>query len=367
MVPDESVPGRLSFYALGAIGVVALLAGTLSLLRVSPVVAHYLPEASVALGIVALGATFAPTARSRFDHARRTTLRASEKASSSNAAKESHERRTRKVTGDPAAPVPRSGIGHATTASIAKAGDELWSHWAVPKSGSLGAPLVGPVRETAYSQSSPGAAAAFSTMDQDIVFLSESLVRLGGGDPSRVAVPASRTGRTRWSASASIAGGVRRGDHEVPALRTPAGTGGGTLASGPHSGEWESLATGHPGLLPMLDSSEYVDAGAPPTTGRAPVVRSWAALVQEEPRSRGSPVEAGIARLCRDCSRRLTDFREWVHCRRCATPLCRDCLSDSLTHDDRGYCVQCRESSGHLAHREPNGRRWPSDTPGRGS
>jgi len=317
---------------------VALLLGSFTLLGILPALDRYLPLASVALAIVALWGVLTPFVGALL-------LRSNTRVDPEEARGVAGVPRARFAGPTPTPPgrsSPVSGIGRAATYPSAKAGDELWHHWAAPRSAPLGAPLVGPVRETAYQVPRSETMAAFPTMDQDIMFLSDSLTRSGGSRPTR----APRPEASRWVANLSGAHAARR----VPPTR--ASMRGRATVAPPGSRAAPSLSDigpgtlGHPSVLPILDTldhpEELVSPPVPPTPG--PRHRTWDPEARETGDATRSEAKS-LARWCHDCSRHLTDFREWVHCRRCHAPVCRDCLSDSFAGADGGVCADCREAA----------------------
>lgn len=324
----ESVSRRSSRYLLPIAGGTALTLGSLALAGLHGGFDRYLPAASVGVGVVTLWASLTPGVLAR------SSSRAIEVADPWT-----HERADPSAkSASPAAPAPPRATPNPRSAPVdkkarrrvpsvaAQAGDELWGHWETPKT-SLGAALVGPVAQTAYSPSHSGAVAPWGERDRDVQFLSDL------SSPSKATPALSRTDdiavRPTVAAPSVPPEGPRNAGASSPSPFRDLGT----------------YFGGSVGLLPLLDALDFESSAAAEPPARAasrpklnPRAQEWLDRVS------GEHARRPFARLCSDCSRRLVDFREWVHCRKCRDPVCKDCLSESFSTDGRGLCSDCRET-----------------------
>jgi hypothetical protein len=360
----SSKPARdASLRVLPIVGTAGLLLGAMTLAGVRFDLERYLPIVTVALGAAALWASFGSFLLESF--ASRRTPR-SESTGPRNAPRAAGWVGHHRAVDGPhhRAPSPRSGVGRVVASAASHAEEELWGHWASPTSTSLGVALVGPVRETAYSPPTPRSLAAFPTMDDDILFLSESLnarsaIRSDETDHPPLSRPLEE--RPRW-VPRDLADARRPASAARPSPQDSLDEPPRPSSSWPAEfGEGGSIAVGRPGLLPILDSMDSPEVShLPLLEPTVPVPRAWMAAGQPQGPSPGR--SSPLVRLCRDCSRHLSDFREWVHCRGCQEPVCKDCLDESFSRDDRGLCASCRESPRRPRVPEPTARlRFPSD------
>jgi len=323
----EGASRRVARYVLPIAGGAALALGSLAVSGLHNAFDRYLPVASVAVGVTTLWASFVPYASGRTPRPGLNAVPArgpvhvvptpSARPAARTIPPEKHHLRPSEAEKRERGAVP---------AHVAKPGDELWRHWATPKT-SLGAALVGPVPETAYSPSRSGAVAPFAARDRDVVFPSDlPRVPNGVGTPSRTADIALRP----FAPSAP----AKAGATESPSNRAP-----------PPFREVGSYFGGSVGLLPLLDSLDYessemteLPSSAEPHLELNDRAKDWL------DRASCSPTRRTLARFCSGCSRRLDDFREWVHCRQCREPVCQECLSESFSTNGRGLCNDCRET-----------------------
>lgn len=180
--------GRLayesSFYLLPAVGAFTLGLGCTMFLGLRTEIVRYLPLALVLAGLATLFGSVS------------TVLGSRPRGTVSPAPSPSHVRTapSREPAHRPRPPRPRrarepsgsgpiSGIGRAAASAVATGADALWRRWTVPKSASLGAELVGPVPETAYSPPKPGTFVPFPTKDEDILIADSRGVRTAGPLP----------------------------------------------------------------------------------------------------------------------------------------------------------------------------------------
>lgn len=288
---------------------------------------------------------------------------------------------------------PSSGIGRATVSKVARVGDELWHHWSTPKPTPLGAQIVGPVPETAYSPTKPGSDAVFGHRDQEILFLPTGTTpsvtsrpfpgpAAGPGPecpPASRVVPGAKSGATSGRTESERRGPASRPDLR-PEFRHDLRR---SATSIPKSAEYRSGPVG--AKVPNRDSEGSTIGGLRPRygsgrtipraledvgpmfsrpVGMPPILDSFDHLADLEsidpvssrpsqPRDTTTPdgpwrearssSQGRAVRFCTDCSQKLSDFRTWVECRVCRRPMCRHCLSESFLSDDDGSCSHCRK------------------------
>lgn len=388
----ERVAHHSHLYVLPITGAASALLGCLSLLGVGWALSDLLPLALVAVGLSALvgsvGSYMCIPGGSRKDERTPTSHPSVAAAEDSGASgrgivpKQVHKAST---------PRPHSGLGRATLAHLTLVEEELWRRWSSPQVAPLGAPLVGPVPETAYSPHRAGGFAPFPERDQDIVTApAASGVRTGAGST------------TGGGSSSSVSTSSR---NPGSSTRPPLVSGRDTLAPRPRPIKSEPLSVGRspPGPSPAspkapgstasgagpLSVHRYDDTAAPRSVGTVSPLASGrvgelydldsfdhpAYLESINPilprlrpasgsRSMGHPEIAPevthpprTGRFCSECSRRLLDFRSWVECRVCRKPLCHPCLRESFREDEAGLCSECRDNrrwsprGGGYAHR----------------
>lgn len=168
----ELLVSKFSFYVVPLVGALTLALGCMVFLGLPIDFARYLPLTLVIAGLATLLSSFS-NFRTR-ETSGAGALRPSSAQTSVTAPPKptpphpsSHPRATR----EPSRSHPTSGLGRAAVSVVVHDADRLWQMWSTPKTGSLGAELVGPVPETAYSPPKPGAYAPFPQKDEDIVFL----------------------------------------------------------------------------------------------------------------------------------------------------------------------------------------------------
>ncbi len=176
-VTVETVARHSHRYVLPLAGAAAVALGALSLFVERAEVARYLPFALLGVGVAALIAAFAavPGHRGRVEGG----LRSAGHDGLAIAGNRIEETRTATHgpidLPHPHAPV--SGLGRTAVSVVAHLGDDLWGRWATPAASPLGAALVGPVPETAYTPPRPDAISPFPEKDADAVFLTDHGLR----------------------------------------------------------------------------------------------------------------------------------------------------------------------------------------------
>ncbi len=160
-------------FVLPLAGAGALAWGGLLLLGVQTEFGRYLPFGLVLIGSAALGTSFAFHRSNRSEAARSSGPRSAANLPSlpRSVPPASPSFAPGKVSRRRREPTPVSGIGRTAVSVVTQAGDELWRRWVRPRSTSLGAELVGPVPETAYSPPKPGAFVPFPEKDRNIRFV----------------------------------------------------------------------------------------------------------------------------------------------------------------------------------------------------
>lgn len=348
----ENVVRQSTQLALLSAGGAALLLGSLCVSGILNDFDPFLPAAFALVGLIALWASFAPEVLSRLERNERSmppprprsASPSSERAFLPARNQTASERRT-----DPFAWETR--VGRTAQPPTPHAGEEIWGQWSTPEMTPMGAELVGPVPETAYSPPKPGAAAPYSAMDRDIWFLPVMLSQ-------SVDSAAPPTPKPDGSSPPVLAPPATPGDQKFPAAGSPVPPRNvGLFLRGPGA------------VLPLLDALDYetgfgtyATPPSDPQRGSTSASKAW-----KNGASSDAP-RATAARICNDCSRHLADFREWVHCRRCLKPLCQNCLAKSFSQNDRGLCSDCRDAkflpSDRAPPPTPNGRllngRWAS-------
>lgn len=394
MVPRltwERVAHHSHLYVLPLAGAGAIALGSLSLLGVLTEFERWFPLALMLVGSTAVVGSVASHICSR---------------PTSESERPSHEEPSRPVPVAPAPAsadialrnaagarswenVPFSGIGRAAVSRFARVGDELWRMWGTPKAPPLGAHLVGPVPETAYSAPKAGAFVAFPEKDRDAQRMPSVRARpttpvpfaepvgapvsrrVGRPVPSAIPIaPTYERPKVSWGLShvadlqpessshaplppmgspfRSLAksGATRRavGDRSSG----PQGSPGRTLASPSSHAPFDDVGSffaGPAGLLPTLDSLDHLasfDSSINPIlTHLRPSDPS--AVATRSPRDADPSAQRPLTKFCSDCSRHLSDFRTWVDCRVCRKPMCRHCLSQSFMTDAEGTCSHCRD------------------------
>jgi hypothetical protein len=230
---------------------------------------------------------------------------------------------------------PHSGIGRATLAELAHMEDELWRRWASPHAASLGAPLVGPVPETAYSPSRAGAYAPFADRDRDVVMPS------GASRPTDRASPSARRPMTSDNLRPPVS---PKADISISPSRAAFASSGREVGNpGGFAGVASPLLSGRSGELFDMDSLDH-PAYLASINPILPRLGPSGSRAGNDDRREHSPGVRSTHRggICSECSRRLLDFRAWVECRICRRPLCRGCLQESFSTGDAGSCSDCR-------------------------
>jgi len=333
----ETVAHHTHLYVLPAAGAASLVLGGLSISGIGGELPRILPLALIVAGASSLVGSLAsymcvPRAEKTESSSARTPVPTSP-GESSPAPQTPVARKPARSRPELR---PLSGVGRASLAELARIEDELWKRWASPQRVSLGAALVEPVPETAYSPSRAGALAPYSDRDRDIVVLSGSL------------------------------GAARAAPSTPPSRAAPAPPSRESPTTGGFAGFASPLVSGRSGELFDMDSLDhpaYLESINPilPRLSARDSERGKGRREDCPANSRATP-RSGI---CSECSRRLLDFRAWVQCRVCRKPLCRECLEDSFTTEDAGSCSDCRTSrkwsaSGRQSHprAEVPGPRW---------
>ena len=338
----ERVAHHTHLYVLPAAGAVSVTMGVLAIAGVRWELGSFLPLGLIGVGFAALLGSIgsylslAPRAEAP---ARAETQHSSTPIPLVEATQNSGIRRHEETSSreEP----PHNGIGHATLAHLSEMENELWRRWASPQSMSLGAPVVGPVPETAYFPHKSGASVAFPEREQDVVFLDRI--------PTPVVRPSSA------SAVRATSEELRPRSSETRATRATApGLNRGGLWAGPAAiEEFGSSLPGRAGLPTNLDAFDHV-ADLESVNPILPRLRPAPSAVPARwlRKSATAGEQPSVRRPCSECSRRLSDFRSWVECRVCRKPMCRDCLQESFQHDGAGACSNCRGE-----------RKWSATTP----
>ena len=290
---------------------------------------------------------------------------------------------------------PRPGrahvsIGRATLAELTQIEDEIWKRWARPQTAALGAELVGPVPETAFSPHKAGAFVAFPDKDEDAVPMEVDAKGIAAARPQEARrSPASA--RTIDSAGRSLQQAVRPARREFGAptgatartpvllpVNVPIGPSAKSNPTGrvstvrPRSrmeldspedmlpvggGLVSPLAAGRVGALSNLDAFDhpaYFESAAPtPPRPSGPSDLRPGHTAHGHTGTRSPSVGR---RICTECSRHLVEFRTWVECRACRKPLCQECLEESFHGRAPGTCSEC----GRNERWSPQARRSPS-------
>ncbi len=271
---------------------------------------------------------------------------------------------------------PHSGLGRAAVAASPHAERGIWDQWETAREPTLGATLVGPVPETAYSLPRTGAIAPFAARDEDAIVISEVRDRRTGStapltrpwsptldseeldrsvrdDPVRrlepfsaedldLLFPPSERGAPTPASTGIRASGRAAGPEpnvvrptELPEEEpTSSPTFGPTESP---SADFGALSWGAPGLaveFGLPDHELYLES-------INPVPPHLRAGTKTAPPSSES-VASG---RCSICSDPVEGFRSWTPCPRCFRPVCRDCLTESLQEGRSGECASCRPES----------------------
>ena len=334
----ERVAHHTHLYVLPAAGAASLALGGLAVAGIGSEISPILPIALLAAGASSLvGSSASYLCMPRSPKTERLDATPSPAFSPPEASTRPPVPESRRAAHPASHLRPHSGIGRASLAELAHIEDELWKRWASPPSVSLGATLVGPVSETAYSPSRAGAYAPYADRDRDIVVLPGS----SGATRADISISPARASPTLSPQEAMTPRGFA-------GLASP-------LVSGRTGELFDMDSLDHPAylasinpILPRLKDSDL--------EGRKAAGRSQN-LTNSRAATRGG--------ICSECSRRLLDFRAWVQCRACRKPLCRECLQESFATEDGGSCSDCRTShkwfaNGHRSHRraEAQTARW---------
>lgn len=294
--------------------------------------------------------------------------------------------------------VPHSGIGRAAVS--AAVGDRVWRQWESHPVGALGAPLTGPVAESAYVPPADRPVGPYAARDTDLLLTPSSLlaaapaVAPAGARAGASVVPVSAVKPLPPVRPRPVSGrGTPFSEAELDALFPPEPPAADTplnfpLASGEVSpipaprpslvvesdavGAWGGpvgggLGTSGVGSTLLGGDPPAVDA-APPAdqpSGRFRILPSLLSLrdplyvetIHPIPphlrtaRRHGAPAgrpTSTSARApdstveCIGCLRTLRGFRGWVLCPGCHGSLCRRCLGASFLASSEGFCSKCR-------------------------
>ena len=336
----ERVAHHSHLYVLPVAGGASLVLGTLATIGMGGELPRLLPFALIVVGTCSLLGSLAshlciPRVKG-VEHPEPTAPPASEAAGAPRAV------RTATAGGDAPAPSPlrpHSGIGRATLAELSHVEDELWRRWATPRGVPLGAPLAGPVPETAYSPAQPGAYAPFADRDRDIVVLTDTHPSRASASSSKPRVPASptRAGVSKRVTSPRVPTAPRA---DIAPSARPAPSPNETLGARGFAGASIPLLSGRSSDLFDMDAIDH------PTylSSINPILPRPGATAGGEGRSVPKTRPTVHGGICSECSRRLLDFRAWVECRACRKPMCRDCLQQSFSTGEGGSCSECRGS-----------------------
>lgn len=336
----EKVAHHFHLYVLPVVGGASLLLGCLAAVGMSSELPRLLPLVLIAVGAFSLVGSVAshlciPRAKEpgRDEPKLSPTPAASETSNAVPVAPERGHASSRSPLR------PHSGIGRATLAELSHVEDELWRRWATPRSVPLGAPLAGPVPETAYTPARVGACAPFADRDRDVIVLSDSRASRAGSparEPDVLAPP------TRAALSSRVVSSrpptAPRADISLSARE--ATTSNETLGARGFVGA----------VIPLLSgrSSEFLDMDTldhPASLASInPILPRLSATAVSEGTSVTKSRPDAHRGICSECSRRLMDFRAWVECRVCRRPMCRECLQRSFSTGEGGSCSECRAS-----------------------
>ena len=354
----EMLAHHSHLYVLPVAGGASLVLGTLATVGMSGEIPRILPFALIIVGASALVGSLAshlciPRTK-EVEHVEPTPPATPEVAGASTTVRAAPARGP-----DSSWPQsrPHSGIGRATLAELSHVEDELWRRWATPRSAPLGAPLTGPVPETAYSPARPGAHGPFESRDRDVVVLSEvGRSRAGVGRPqtNELAPPARAVASRAVTPRRGFA--APRADIALSARGSAATNE--TLGARAFAGASIPLLSGRSGGfldMDVLDHPTYLASIDPSPPRPAPAAGSERESVPGRPGPKSRP--AAHRGICSDCSRRLLDFRAWVECRVCRKPMCRDCLQQSFSSGEDGSCSACRASRRRPSAGRGQGRR----------
>lgn len=337
MLAWERVAHHTHLYVLPAAGAVSFAMGTLAVVGVRWELDRFFALTLVLVGFAAILGSLGSymCLQPRGDSSPRPKDRG-EPAGAETTPPDPMGETTRPTGGSSREARPHSGIGRATTlAHLTQVEDEVWRRWAAPSHASLGAPVVGPVPETAFSPHISGGFAAFPERDADIVLLDGKVEGIAPSQASESARPAARGRAARPSVSDRIPAG--------PTLsgRPPLWTG---PAAVEEAGSPLSERAGLPTSLDAFDHVADLESINPILPRLRPSPPNGPARWLEK--ARPTSEEGSMRRLCTECSQHLSDFRSWVECRVCRKPICRDCLQESFQRPAAGTCSDCQEKRG---------------------